>query len=184
MKRSKKMILLSHCILNSNSKVEGLSLYKSFIMELLEILYKKDIGIIQLPCPEMHIYGIKRWGHVKEQFDTVFFREQCRIILESTVNQVKNYMDNGYEVVGAIGIDASPSCGVDLTCRGDFGGEFSCIENYKKCIETLKMVNEEGVFIEELKCMLEEKEVAIPFMALNEEHMEESVESLKNKLIK
>ncbi|KMT22252.1 CD3072 family TudS-related putative desulfidase [Clostridium cylindrosporum] len=184
MERGRKIILLCHCILNCNSKVEGLSTFKSMIKNLVDILHSEDVGVIQLPCPEMHVYGIKRWGHVKDQFDTPFFREQCRIILEPTVNQVKNYMDNGYDVLGVVGIDGSPSCGVNLTYRGNFGGEFSCIENYKECIDTLKMVNEEGVFIEELKSILNEKGLDIPFVALLEDDMVRSIEDIKNKLFK
>lgn len=181
MKRSKKIVLICHCILNCNAKVEGLSTFKSMVKELIDVLYENSIGIIQLPCPEMHMYGIKRWGHVKDQFDTSMFRDQCKSILYSTVNQVENYINNGYKVLGVIGVDGSPSCGVNLTCRGNFGGESSSIDNYKKSIETLKMVNEEGVFIEELKSLLNEKQIDIPFMALLEEDMEISVKDLKNK---
>lgn len=183
MKRNKKIVLLCHCILNCNSKVEGLSTYKSMIKDLIDILYKNHIGMIQLPCPEMHIYGIKRWGHVKNQFDTSFFRNQCKDILSPTVNQVKNYIDNGYSVIGVIGIDGSPSCGVNLTCTGNFGGEFSCEENYKKCINTLTMVNEEGVFIEELKALLAENKISLPFTALLEDDMVSSVNLVTSTLL-
>lgn len=184
MNRGRKIILLCHCILNTNSKVEGLSSTKAFTNSLINILHSKDVGMLQLPCPEMHMYGIKRWGHVKDQFNTPIFRQQCREILISTVNQVKNYIDNGYSVLGVVGIDGSPSCGVNLTCRGNWGGEFKCIENYKNCVSTLKTSNEEGIFIEELKGLLSEREINIPFIALKEDDMENSVAELESKIIK
>ena len=123
MKRSKKIILISHCILNSNSKVEGLSQYEGILNQVVDMIYKKGIVIIQLPCPEIIIYGIKRWGHVKEQFDTLFYRENCREMLKPIIGQVKSYMDTGYEIVGVLGIDGSPSCGVNFTCSGDWEGD-------------------------------------------------------------
>ena len=46
----------------------------------------------------MIVYGIKRWGHVKEQFDTLFYREQCREMLRPIVQQTKSYIDAGYEI--------------------------------------------------------------------------------------
>lgn len=100
MNREKKIVLLSHCILNCNSKVEGLSTYASSIKSLVNFFMDSGIGIIQFPCPEMEIYGIKRWGHVKEQFDTAHFRKTSRELLKSTVGQIQNYMKNGYEIVG------------------------------------------------------------------------------------
>lgn len=179
MEREKKLILLCHCILNCNAKVEGLSKYKSFIKNLVDMLYEENISIIQLPCPEMHMYGIKRWGHTKNQFDTPFFRKQCENILVPVVDQVKNYIDNNYKVLGVIGIDGSPSCGVNLTCLGDFGGESSSIENYKKSIDSLKMVNEEGVFIEEIKKLFKKQNINIPFISLLEKDMVNSVNNIK-----
>ncbi|WP_373855525.1 CD3072 family TudS-related putative desulfidase [Desulfocucumis palustris] len=115
---------MSHCILNSNSKVEGLSNSPGIISEVMNLLMEKQIGIIQLPCPEMVVYGIKRWGHVREQFDTLFFREKCQDIIKPITYQLLDYVKNGYKVIGIIGVDGSPSCGVNLTCSGDWGGEF------------------------------------------------------------
>ena len=79
MQRGKKIILLSHCILNVNPKVEGLEPYESLVKELTDYLYENKVGIIQLPCPEMAIYGIKRWGHVKDQFNYSFFKKSCEM---------------------------------------------------------------------------------------------------------
>ncbi len=40
MQRGKKIILLSHCILNVNAKVEGFEPYESLVKELTDYLYE------------------------------------------------------------------------------------------------------------------------------------------------
>lgn len=178
MKRNKKIILLCHCIINSNSKVEGLSQYGGTFKEFVNFIGDKGIGIIQLPCPEMIIYGIKRWGHVKEQFDTLFYREQSRKMLKPIVQQTKSYLDAGYEIVGIVGIDGSPSCGVNYTCSGNFRGEISNNSELAKILETLNEIESSGVFIEELKDYLGEVGVEIPFMAINENDVYSSLDKI------
>lgn len=178
MKRNKKIILICHCIINSNSKVEGLSQYGGIFKEFVNLIAEKDIGIIQLPCPEMIVYGIKRWGHVKEQFDTLFYREQCREMLRPIVQQTKSYIDAGYEILGVVGIDGSPSCGVNHTCSGEFRGEISNNDELESILETLKEVKGSGVFMEELKSYLEEVGIKIPFTAINENHVYSSLDKI------
>ncbi|MFA5576764.1 MAG: CD3072 family TudS-related putative desulfidase [Tissierellaceae bacterium] len=178
MQREKKIVVLSHCILNANSKVEGLSQYGGILRDYIDMLADKAIGIIQLPCPEMILYGIKRWGHVKDQFHTPFFRQQSRIMLEPIVQQLRNYVDFGYEIVGVIGIDGSPSCGVNFTCSGDFGGEISDITDMDKVRDSLRDVNEMGVFMEEFKRLLEDEKLDIRFLAIDEGDVYSSLDEI------
>jgi predicted secreted protein len=170
MERSKKIVLLCHCLLNTNSKVEGLSTYSGANVQLITRLMEHGYGIIQLPCPEMSLYGIQRWGHVKEQFNTPYFRKNCRKILGPIVDELLDYQKNGYLLCGVIGVDGSPSCGVNLTCSSSiWGGEIGNEYNLEAKIKDLKMKNDEGVFIEELKIMLKEQNLTIPFVAICEE---------------
>lgn len=182
MKRKKKIILVCHCVLNSNSKVEGLSQYEGVFKEYVNIIANKGIGIIQLPCPEMIMYGIKRWGHVKEQFDNLFYRQECRRILEPIIQQIRNYVDFGYEIVGVVGIDGSPSCGVNFTCSVNFGGEIVDSCQIDNILDSLKEVNGSGVFIEELKKYLQEINLEIPFISINEKDVYRSLDEIANKI--
>ena len=182
LQRKRKIIMLCHCILNSNSKVEGLSQYEGIFKEVIDIIHEGGIGIIQLPCPEMIVYGIKRWGHVKEQFDTLFYRENCREMLKPIIAQMKSYMDTGYEVVGIIGIDGSPSCGVNFTCSGDWEGDSSSKDDIDHKIKDLKEIEEPGVFIEELKIYLKEYDLRIPFIGINENDVFSSLKIVKEFL--
>lgn len=65
MKRNKKIILICHCIINANSKVEGLSQYGGIFKEFIDIIGGKDIGIIQLPCPGNDYIWNKKMGSCK-----------------------------------------------------------------------------------------------------------------------
>ena len=182
MNRSKKIVVLSHCLLNSNSKVEGLSTYSSILKKLVKYIILKDYGIIQLPCPELKMYGIKRWGHVKNQFDNEYFRNQCNNMLESYINQFKDYLLNGYEIKCIIGVEKSPSCGVNKTCiSSSWGGTVNskCI---KEKIDNIEIVNESGVFIEELEKMLKNIDLDIPLVAIDEEDVEKSLNDIKKIL--
>ena len=82
----KKIVFVSHCILNTASKVvlynqEEIDAEENLRKKFMHEVIDKEIQAIQLPCPEFTLYGAKRWGHVSDQFDNVFFRSHCRRIL-------------------------------------------------------------------------------------------------------
>ena len=180
MKRNKKIVLVAHCLLNSNSKVEGLAQYEGALKEAVNLIIDSGVGIVQLPCPELSSYGIKRWGHVKEQFDTPYFREHCREIFGPYLKQIKDYLAADYEILALIGIDGSPSCGVNKTCSGKWGGEFLSSSDLKKKIDTLSFSKEPGVFIEEIIKILKQEKIEIPIIAIDEENPQ----NIKNKIQK
>ena len=160
----KKIVFVSHCILNIASKVV---LYNQEEIDAEEALRKKfmrqaidnDIQIIQLPCPEFTLYGAKRWGHVSDQFDNVFFRSHCRKILSPVIDQLKEYLANEdrFEVLGFIGVDGSPSCVVDYTCKGNWYGSFDCRTNLAETLADCHLVKSSGVFMAVLQDMLKEE---------------------------
>jgi predicted secreted protein len=180
MRREKKIVLVAHCVLNSNAKVEGLANYKGALKELVHFLVDSGYGIMQLPCPETTVYGIKRWGHVKEQFNTPFFRKQCRLMLESLVDQVVDLSQNGYHFGAVIGIDGSPSCGVGSTCSSAlWGGEVSNRYGLQDKIENIMTIDGKGILMEELEKMLDEHGAEVPFIAVDEANPDASISRIK-----
>jgi predicted secreted protein len=162
-KRSKKIVVLCHCLLNVNSKILGLAFYEGALLPVVNKYLATGVGIIQLPCPEMTCLGIKRWGMTKNQYDTVFYRRHCIDILTPYVDQIGEYLQNGYSIEGIIGVDGSPSCGVRFTCEGYCGG---MIDNNHP--QSAQEVAGKGVFIRELEKMLQEKNISLQFDAINE----------------
>ena len=59
----KKLLIVSHCILNNASKVEQdeveLAGEYELRSELLNLIVENNIQLIQLPCPEFIMYGSK-----------------------------------------------------------------------------------------------------------------------------
>lgn len=171
----KKVVFVSHCVLNTASKVEKVfdssatkeeSCRKKFLYKAIE----KDIHIIQLPCPEFNLYGSRRWGHAKEQFDNPFYRDNCRRMLETYILQMKEYVraSDKFQVLGIIGIDGSPSCGVNITYCGDWGGELSRNPNLNSVLQGIHPRKEKGVFMEVLEEILEKNGLNIKMISLNE----------------
>lgn len=161
MNRSKKIAIISHCIINQNSVVKGEYKNMNIFFPFIKKLFEENIGILQLPCPETECYGLRRWGHVKEQFDNCGYRKYVEKIVNSFVDIIKEYINNEYEIVGIYGIAGSPSCGVNLTCSANWEGEISL---YKEdIVSRIKMINESGIFMEIFKSVLDKNKINIPF---------------------
>lgn len=59
-KRSKKIVLAAHCVLNQNSKIDACTHYPGVILEATKALLNTNVGIIQMPCPELLYLGLDR----------------------------------------------------------------------------------------------------------------------------
>lgn len=163
MNRSKKIAIISHCIINQNSVVKGEYKDMNIFFPFIKKLFEENIGILQLPCPETECYGLRRWGHVKEQFDNCGYRKYLEKIVNSFVDIIKEYINNEYEIVGIYGIAGSPSCGVNLTCSANWEGEISLYKDKEDIVSRVKMINESGIFMEIFKSVLDKNKINIPF---------------------
>lgn len=169
-----KILIVSHCILNTASKVvsynqEEMKQESANRQKLIKYVLKNNIQLLQLPCPEFILYGAKRWGHVKEQFNHPNYRKQCRVMLEPVIMQLKEYTSypERFQILGIIAIDGSPSCGYHMTCKGDWGGEFTGCPDLHKKIDDLYMAEEPGVFMEEMIAFLKKEDLDIPIIDLS-----------------
>lgn len=163
MNRGKKIIVVSHCILNQNCVVKPYAKKQEDFFKFIKSFVLNNYGFIQLPCPELTILGLKRWGHVKDQFEYPNFKNQCKSLLYPIIDQIEMYMKNGYEIEGVYGIQGSPSCGVNKTCRSNWEGEASCYENLEDISNRVYLVSEKGVFMESFEELLKEKNIKLNF---------------------
>ena len=94
--------------------------------ELADFLVSAGVGIVQLPCPELIHLGLDREADPRlsatvESEDTrvaalMKFPDAlalCARLAGDVVCQVQQYKANGFKVLGVIGINGSPTCGVE-----------------------------------------------------------------------
>ena len=168
----RKILVVSHCFLNDSANLnfqnpdeenEERAKKRKILLTLLE----KDIDLVQLPCPELAFYGSSRWGHTSEQFDTPFFREESRKLLAPVIRDLREYNAHPerFEILGILGINGSPSCGVDFTCSGNYGGDLHDIQNQS---DRLKVTTkpEPGIFMQELFNLLDEFQISCPHYSI------------------
>ena len=109
--KSKKIVLVSHCVLNQNAVIEGWARARG-AFPIAKHLIESGAGIIQLPCPELIFKGIGRSPLEYVDYDTPAYREKCIELLGPLVAQIKEYLANGYTLLGVLGINNSPSCSI------------------------------------------------------------------------
>ncbi|PLS16274.1 hypothetical protein CVD28_17510 [Bacillus sp. M6-12] len=110
MQRSKKILLISHCILNQNTVIDCEARAKGAVPSVINWAMAEGYGILQLPCPEFTFSGLSRPPMTYEEYDTAEYRKHCRSILAPVISQLKEYSKHGYEIIGSVGIQSSPSC--------------------------------------------------------------------------
>lgn len=156
--RSGKLVVLAHCILNQNSRVLGIAHYPAVIEEVVDLLKTHNVGILQMRCPELTYAGAKRPRKTKEEYDTSDYRQHCKQIAGSTVDQIEEFVKNGIEVVAVLGIKNSPSC--------DIGNSIS----------------ETGILMEEIMSELKKRGLKIAMRSINTFEIAADIEWLDSML--
>ena len=114
MKTNGRVALIAHCLLNQNSKPYLRARFPGAVWDILDVLRRHDFALFQLPCPEVSFTGLNRFSAVIDQYDTPKYREHCRNLAVMVLDQLQQYPSYNYKLL-LIGLDGSPSCGVDLT---------------------------------------------------------------------
>ena len=158
--RSKKIVFIAHCFLNQNSISDGTAVCPAVCRELVECLMNANIGMVQMPCPELCCLGPDR-GNADGAGSPVAVEntriraalkqekaDQLTLLAGGVVRQILEYHRFGFEILGIIGANRSPSCGVDTT------------SDRNEEVEGL------GLFMEELSRMLSENRISVPMIGL------------------
>ncbi|AFS77820.1 hypothetical protein DUF523 [Gottschalkia acidurici 9a] len=119
MHRGKEIIYTAHCVLNQNSVIRDWERAIGAFNDIIRVILDNNISIIQLPCPEFSFLGEARPPMTKEEYNTKEYRSACSDISKKVVEQMKEYINNNYKIIGLVGITGSPSCDI-LGERGIF----------------------------------------------------------------
>jgi uncharacterized protein YbbK (DUF523 family) len=189
--RSQQVVFLSHCILNENTRYLGGACRSGCVKEIADQCLDHGWGIVQMPCPEQHAWGgvLKRWllmsYGAKEQLLYRFrgltlplfvgySRFLYRRMAKAVADQIDDYLRSGFAVMGIVGIDGSPSCGVgkmldlqksfDLTANIDVA---SVTVDEMNTIIGQCLVDGRGLFTVALQAELKKRQRNIPYAAHN-----------------
>jgi predicted secreted protein len=112
-RRRKRVVFLAHCFLNCNPRFPGGCAHDGATVPLIQTLLECGVGIVQMPCPEFLCLGLEKrlYGELEE-----FELRRCfRNLAAGVIDQMEEYLANGHRVLGIIGMNPSPSCGVEVT---------------------------------------------------------------------
>jgi predicted secreted protein len=142
--RSRRVVLVPHCVLNQNARVSGAAERPAAVTELVIGLLNRDVGILQMPCPELCAFGLDRAQvQVESELRTPSGTALSRSLARKLVEQIRTYRDCGIHVLGILGKNGSPSCGVEETwAKGVCAGTGAFIE------QLAAELSEQGIVIE------------------------------------
>jgi predicted secreted protein len=187
--RGKRVVFVSHCILNQNVRYTGGAFRKGCVSEVVAQLVAEGVGIVQLPCPEAAAWGgvtkpllLRAWGNrllrvpaAQRAALAVFLRRTRRIyerLAHSTAREIASYRDAGVEVVAVVGIDGSPSCGVRKTVNVHKSLPLfaaldldDAVASDVNAIVRSAATKGAGMFIEALASELRRRKIAVPIIA-------------------
>jgi len=161
MDRSKRIVFVSHCLLNQNAMALGRERYPGMVKDLMELFAESGIGIVQLPCPEVEFNGgLNRRDKTNSQ--TNGYKKYCKQLSSKIIEMVEKYLKENYRVVGILGVELSNTCGVHR------------IENGRKSIPG------KGILIEELEIKMQKKNFQVPIIGINLNNIYSSIEKVQS----
>jgi predicted secreted protein len=158
--RSRKVIFVAHCFLNQNARCNGSGVTPSAIPRIPELLMGRRIGIIQMPCPELGCLGLGREGLIYDQLSAYGNRRYLKALARDVAYQTRQYLKHDFRVLGILGINCSPSCGVD--CHAYNGAKPG-----------------KGAFMEELTEELRADGLDIPLVGVADEAVEKAIPKIE-----
>ncbi len=186
--RSGKVVFLSHCLLNQNTRYLGGACRPGCIQEILQSCIDSGLGIVQMPCPEQLAWGgvLKRalanflrfrrdgplsTAEAAAARSYLHTRRVYRKLARQVADQVEDYFSSGMIVVGIVGVDASPTCGVaqtlDLRRSLDLVGRLphtARAEDMNEIVLACRAAGT-GLFVELLRREFQRRRLDVPFMA-------------------
>ena len=142
--RSGRVVFLSHCLLNQNTRYLGGAFWPGAVRDAVDPFLGAGVGISQMGCPERRAWGgvLKRrilagYGArgrlvhgLRRVVLPLFVRYTAwryRHLARDVAVEVEDYLRSGFEVVGIVGVAASPSCGVRTTL--DLAGSLDAVSS-------------------------------------------------------
>lgn len=140
-----RLLVVSHCILNPLTVVRGVQSNRDASRTLAEWALRHDVSLAQMPCPEFCYAGPERAPRTREGYEVPDFEAVCRELGAGVVRLVLQHVEAGHRVLGIVGVEGSPSCGVELTTRSLAGGEAKVAEPGIYTVELVRALAAAGL---------------------------------------
>ena len=187
--RGNQVVLLSHCLLNENTRYLGGAGRAGCVREIVDACAVARLGMVQMPCPEeaawggvlkrrlLAAYGSSRWlprllRPVVLRAVLAYTRLVYRRLARQTARRVADYRDSGLDVVGIVGVDGSPSCGVTRTMDLSRALDHLCeIDPDTITVAEMTAIVRDagapgrGLYIEALQRQLHRRGLEVPYLA-------------------
>ncbi len=144
---------------------------------MMDVLTASRVGVVQMPCPELMCLGLDRGNPRGGSFPVVEENTRIRACLgrdavklriqqmvQDLVYQILEYKKYGFQPMGIIGVNRSPSCGVDTTSENNME------------------IKGKGVFMEALTAALKNNQIAIRVMGIKFSEIPEAVRAVNSLL--
>ncbi len=151
--RGCRFVAVIECILNQNARDAGAARSPAINLPILELCNKYDVGILQIPCPEIRFLGFARKRQkgksIRDALDTPEGRRCCREISIEIADRIQVYIAQGYQLLSVLaGNPESPGCAVHY--NGD------------------KLSSISGILMKELFDELNNRHIDVPFKGIRD----------------
>jgi predicted secreted protein len=128
--RSRRVVVLSHCLLNQNSRYPGGATCPGVVPAALQPYLDAGAGLMQMPCPEQRSWGgVRRppvlWALAHRRTTALvplvlpvierYLRWRYARLARGVARDVADAAGAGVDVLAVVGVAGSPSCGVRTT---------------------------------------------------------------------
>jgi len=170
--RERRFVAVIDCILNQNARDAGAARFPAMNFELLKLCHEYDVGIIQMPCPEIAVLGFKRvrlpGQSIRDALDTQSARQRCAEIANEIADRIEACLAAGDVLLAVLGGNPqSPGCAVH---DGDAG-----------------LLNKSGILMQELEAEFRNRNLTATFKGIRDhdpELLEHDLQWLRDALFR
>jgi len=125
--------------------------FPAIVKPVLEFCLANDLNVFQMPCPELACPagGLSRELHGKGWYEERGLRQVCADIAGKEVARMLELIEDGFEVLGILGVEFSPACAVTYLNRGR------------------RLIREQGIYVEELEREMSKHGLKFPIIGVN-----------------
>jgi len=154
--RNGRVVFLIECLLNQNARDMGAAESPACTKSVMDILAEAEIGMVQIPCPEIACLGFERQRSggqsIRQALEAPVATACCRTLAMATAEKIQCYADQGFEILAVLGgNEQSPGCAVHTV------GENATALN-----------SGSGVFMKMLAAELRQRGLEIPFHGMRD----------------